>query len=213
MNDDSRTQAIAFSALRSEVLRFAEQSGSRLNVAVRAPLRVSPPTVSASSAALAFGSRLNRPLRASVVVGSVLAAAMMGGCGQEGVVVLASQAEFERAIQSDRPILVDFYKAGCPTCQAFDHVLDTLAKEYKGRAVFRKFELVKSGFIITAPPLQARYEIDGYPTAILFVRGKEAGRWAQQLELDPYRKALDQALDGASRPAGPATSQASSHAH
>jgi thioredoxin-like negative regulator of GroEL len=124
----------------------------------------------------------------------VVLAALTGGCQEQGRQVLSSEADLAAALRTDHPALVDFYKDGCPTCAAFDPVLDALAREYQGRAAFFRFQMVHSGFIVTSPEVQARYDIDSYPTAILFVKGREVGRWVKSLEIDDYRKALDEAL-------------------
>jgi thioredoxin-like negative regulator of GroEL len=123
-----------------------------------------------------------------------MAAAMAAGCQDEGIRLLKSDAEFAKAVNSPRPVLVDFFKAGCPTCGALEPILDTLEKQYRGRADFCRLELVRSGFVVTSPQLQSRYQIDAYPTVILFVKGAEVRRWEMRLEIDVYRKALDEAL-------------------
>ena len=133
---------------------------------------------------------------------ALLLAALTGGCG---VVDLQTQADLERTIAKDaKPVLVDFYKAGCKDCGAFEITLRMLAEEYAGQITAAKFLLQLADGTVTAPELAEKYEILVYPTAILFVDGKEAKRFEQDYTYDHYTQAIEAALASSNVPKGPA---------
>ena len=74
---------------------------------------------------------------------------------------------FDREVlQSDLPVLVDFYAPWCGPCKMLAPVLDVLAREFEGRA-----NVVKVN-VDDAPMLAARYGITGVPTLHFFVQGE-----------------------------------------
>ncbi len=118
-----------------------------------------------------------------------------GGCADNHVTRLQDTAEFKQAIlQSDKPVLVDFFKGGCPTCIPVDGMMATLDEEYKGRVTVAKFMLMQPYFAVTSPELREQYDIAFYPTVILFVNGQEKWRFISNYRMDDYRKAMDEAL-------------------
>ncbi len=69
-------------------------------------------------------------------------------------------------IQSDLPVLVDFFATWCGPCQMLGPVLDDVAKRYQGRAKIAKVDVDES------PELAMEYGINAVPTLILFNQGK-----------------------------------------
>jgi thioredoxin 1 len=118
-----------------------------------------------------------------------------GGCAGGQAPQLRDAAEFNQVVlQADKPVLVDFYKGGCPTCIPVDGMMDKLAEEYKGRAIVTKFMLMQPYFAVTSPELKGKYGISSFPTVILFVNGQETWRFLRDYDLDDYRKAMNEAL-------------------
>jgi len=115
-----------------------------------------------------------------------------GGCGGGKLTPIADATDFElRVLQSDMPVMVEFYKAGCPTCVVLEPGLDQLADEYAGRAVLAKFKIWEFWFAVPSPEIKSRYGIWWAPTVILFVDGKETNRWVGHYNMADYRNALD----------------------
>jgi thioredoxin 1 len=106
---------------------------------------------------------------------------------------IRDKADFDRrVVGSERPVLVEFFKGGCLTCLALSPMLRQLAREYRGRVVFARFELMKPWFWVTSWPLRRRYRIALlFPTVLLLVGGEERRRWILNYSLRSYRKALD----------------------
>lgn len=145
-------------------------------------------------------SRIGRLVLPSVagMVACVSLCVLAGGCAARGVIALRDTTEFKQVVlQGDKPVLVDFYKGGCPTCIPMDGVMDKLAEEYKGRVIMAQFMLAQPYFAVTSPELEATYDIHYFPTVLLFVNGRETWRFLRRYDLDEYRKAIDEALAGA----------------
>ena len=130
------------------------------------------------------------------LVACVLAACFAGGCGGGGGgVTVVDKGNFNDTVLAARqPVLVDFYKTGCPTCIPLDSTFEDLTKEYQGRAVIAKFEILNPVFLSPAPEIKQKYDIALVPTVILFVNGEAKKRWVSVYGAESYRRALDDAL-------------------
>lgn len=80
----------------------------------------------------------------------------------------------ERVLAASRitPVLVDFWAEWCPPCRALTPVLERLANDYAGRFVLAKIDADEN------MKLAGRYQLRGFPTAILFVNGEPVDRFS-----------------------------------
>ena len=69
-------------------------------------------------------------------------------------------------LQSDLPVLVDFWATWCQPCKSIGPVVDELAKEYAGRVKIAKLNVDEN------PATPSQYSVRGIPTLILFKGGK-----------------------------------------
>ena len=78
-----------------------------------------------------------------------------------------SDASFEAdVLQSDLPVLVDYWAEWCGPCRQIAPVLDELAETYKGKLQIAKMDVDANQAI----PLQ--FGIRGIPTLMIFKGGK-----------------------------------------
>lgn len=70
-----------------------------------------------------------------------------------------------QVLQSDTPVLVDYWAEWCGPCKMIAPVLDEVAKEYEGRLKVAKLNIDENQ---ATPP---KYGIRGIPTLMLFKNG------------------------------------------
>ncbi len=118
--------------------------------------------------------------------------------------------QFRREVlQSKQPVIVDFYKDSCPTCDIQDAVLEQLAYEYRGRVKFVKFKIREAYMVSSCPEFMDEYNLFWVPTTVLFVNGREQRRWELNHLASEFRPSLDAACrpNGAAGAAGTAVAQ------
>ena len=81
---------------------------------------------------------------------------------------VTEQSFDEEVLQSDKPVLVDFWAEWCGPCHAVAPVLDRIVEDRNG-----DLKLVKVN-IDEQPALSLRYGVQSIPTIILFKEGSPA---------------------------------------
>ncbi len=88
---------------------------------------------------------------------------------EKGLIKHFNDSEFEKEIQKG-VVLVDFHANWCGPCRMLAPVLETVAKEVKGKATIGKID------IDSEQKTAAHFQITSVPTMILFKNGKEVNR-------------------------------------
>ncbi|RWU09174.1 thioredoxin TrxA [Pseudidiomarina gelatinasegens] len=85
-------------------------------------------------------------------------------------IVQLSDESFESdVLNSDKPVLVDFWAEWCGPCKMIAPILDDIANEYGDRITVGKLNVDHNN---QTPP---KYNIRGIPTLLLFKNGEVAG--------------------------------------
>jgi len=91
-------------------------------------------------------------------------------------------------INSDLPVLVDFWAPWCGPCRMIATAIDEISKEYSGKLKICKLN------VDDAPNTASRYQVMAIPTIIIFKGGNEAGRLIGALPKSEIENKLKQFL-------------------
>ena len=82
-----------------------------------------------------------------------------------------SDSSFEHEVlESEKPVLVDFWAAWCAPCRMLAPTVEAIAEQYSEYAAVVKLNVDDN------PSTAEAYQIRGIPTLILFSEGKEVER-------------------------------------
>lgn len=84
------------------------------------------------------------------------------------IVQLTQENFAKEVLQSQQPILVDFWAEWCGPCKALGPILDELAQEYDGKIRIGKVNIDEH------QSLAAEYGIHSIPTLLMFRQGQVA---------------------------------------
>jgi len=106
----------------------------------------------------------------------------------EGVITLTSSS-FDKFLENTNlPVLVDFWADWCMPCRIMAPVMEELARDYTGKAVFARVNVDEN------PEVATRYAIMSIPHFIVFRNGRPAERIVGAVGRGPLEDALKKYL-------------------
>ena len=84
----------------------------------------------------------------------------------ENIVHISDESFEEEVLQSERPVLIDYWAEWCGPCKMIAPVLDEIATEYVDRLKVVKLNIDDN------PQTPPKYGIRGIPTLMIFMNGQ-----------------------------------------
>jgi thioredoxin 1 len=104
-----------------------------------------------------------------------------------------NDGNFEQLVlQSNRPVLVDFWAQWCGPCRMLAPIVESLAEQYAGAAQVVKLNVDDN------PSAVQRYRIQAIPTLVLFQNGEEKDRMIGVTTKEAIARTIDVHLGAAS---------------
>lgn len=94
------------------------------------------------------------------------------------------KSSFSQIINSETPVLVDFYADWCGPCKTLAPILKNLKEELGDAVKIVKIDVDKN------QPLAVQYQVRGVPTMILFKNGKQVWRQSGVLQKEALKQVI-----------------------
>ncbi len=106
-----------------------------------------------------------------------------------------NDTEFQKTVlQSELPVIVDFWAPWCGPCRMVAPTLDKLAKELSGKLVIAKVNTDEN------PEWATNYGVQGIPTMLLVAQGKIVHRQVGALPEKMLRELINQFMEVVAQP-------------
>ncbi len=83
-----------------------------------------------------------------------------------GKAVVVTDDNFNEVINSDKPVLVDFWAEWCGPCQMLAPIVEELAGDFEGKAIVGKLDVDSN------PNIAAQFAVRSIPTLLIFKNGQ-----------------------------------------
>ena len=103
--------------------------------------------------------------------------------------IAITEAQFaDEVLNSDKPVLVDFWAEWCAPCRALAPVMESLSQDYEGRAKIAKLDVDSN------QQIAMQFGIRSIPTVMLFDKGQVVDSFIGVQPKAAYEQSLDKVV-------------------
>ncbi len=100
-----------------------------------------------------------------------------------------TDASFEEVVlNSDIPVLVDFWAAWCGPCKMIGPIIDEISSEYEGKAIIGKVDVDEN------PDFARQFNVRNIPTVLIFKNGEQVDKQVGVASKKVYKDKIDAQL-------------------
>ena len=97
----------------------------------------------------------------------------------------------QEVLESDKPVVIDFWAAWCNPCKMMTPEIEKLSEEYGDKIKFCKLNTEEN------PEISSQYTVQSIPTIMIFYKGKIIGRFVGFAPKEALERMLKNALTDA----------------